>query len=234
VKLWWLPHTGQVQIFTYDRIPAESPKRGRLKRAIQGSVASDLAFRSLLAVGRRWPRTIPSANRLVGSAYFGRYEHIDDSSVVFNVPTVPRHRECEFAVPFHHTTEAMRSLRERISSRGLRVNFIVEVRVVAPDDLFLSPTQGELVSQIGCYMAPSADLADYFEAAQEILLGYGGRPHWGKSFSLDHDTATRCFPGLTRFTECLDTYDPDGLLLNPFTAAVLGRTMGVAKEGDNR
>jgi L-gulonolactone oxidase len=64
--------------------------------------------------------------------------------------------------------------------------------------------------------------AEYFLAVQEILLGYGGRPHWGKLHTLDAEELGRRYPRFDDVRSVRAAVDPGGLFRNPYLDRVLG------------
>jgi outer membrane protein assembly factor BamB len=63
---------------------------------------------------------------------------------------------------------------------------------------------------------------EYFLAAEEIFLRHDGRPHWGKVHSLHGDELRRRYPRWDDFLAVREEVDPDGLMLSPYLARLLG------------
>ena len=64
--------------------------------------------------------------------------------------------------------------------------------------------------------------AGYFLAVEEILLRYGGRPHWGKLHSLDAEQLDERYPRFQDVRAARADVDPGGLFRNPYLDRVLG------------
>jgi len=215
VKLWWLPHTDSIQVYLADRSGRKATRRG-LARRFDESSASLALFAGLLRAGRARPTMIPALNRLVGGSIFKKERRVARSDRVFNVPQIPLHRESEFAVSLDYGVGAMYALRDLIQREQLHVNFIVEMRFVAADDIMMSPAYGRDSCQIGAYMFESEGIDRYFQEFQRIMYAMGGRPHWGKEFSLAGAEIRELYPMAHRFNELRQELDPRGLFASEF------------------
>lgn len=221
VKLWWLPHTDRVQVFRANRTTRPRAGTDGLSRRFAESALLYWIFTGLLRVGTLAPPLVPALNPLVARAHFRRSERVDRSDRVFVVPTrVPRHLESEYAFDRARAPEALRRLRALIEARRLKVNFIVEVRFVAADDILLSPAFGRETCYLGAYCA--GDARAYFAAFEELMAELDGRPHWGKAFSLGPARLRALYPGFARFEEIRRELDPRGTLENAYTERVFG------------
>lgn len=221
VKLWWLPHTEGVIVFRYERTdrPGEVSKLGRW---LDQHVINDGVFRLLLALGGRFPGITPTANRAVGRTYFKPRESIGRSDLMLSVVMPPRHREVEYALPLEHTGEAMLRTRALIDELGVRVNFLSEVRFVKADDAWMSPASERDSCQLGAYMAAAPGIDAYFSGFEQSMSQLGGRPHWGKEFTLAGPALREMYPRTQQFIELARELDPDGVLRNAFLDRVLG------------
>ncbi len=181
-------------------------------------------FDGLLKLGGRHPALIPWVNHGVAAAYFIDRERVGRSDRLFNVPMPPVHREMEYGIPRPQAAPTLRRLRALIERRALRVNFIVELRFVAADDLLLSGAFGRQSCQLGAYMAQAPDLDAYFKLFEAMALEIGGRPHWGKEFSASAEALRACLPRLDDFNALRRDLDPDGLFANPFIRRIFAPT----------
>lgn len=215
VKLWWLPHTDSIQIYLADRTGRKATRRG-LSRRFDESSASLALFAALLRAGRARPAMIPALNRMVGGSIFKKERRVARADRVFNVAQIPVHRESEFAVSLDYGVGAMYALRDLIQREKLHVNFIVEMRFVAADDIMMSPAYGRDSCHIGAYMFESEGIDRYFAEFQRIMHAMGGRPHWGKEYSLPGPEIRELYPMAARFNEIRRKLDPRGVFENDF------------------
>jgi FAD/FMN-containing dehydrogenase len=223
VKLWWLPHTEQAIVFRYDRTDAPG-EVSPLVRWLDRWLINALVFGLLLQLGRVLPAIIPPINRLVARTYLDARLAVGRSDLRLSVAMPPRHREMEYAVPLARAPEAIASTRALIDRLGLRVNFLVEARFVPADDAWMSPAHGRDTCQLGAYMAEAPGIEDYFREFEQMMLRLGGRPHWGKEFSVGAADIHTMYPRAEQFVATVRELDPDAVLANEFVARVLTPT----------
>src|SRR5712692_2389008 len=118
VKLWWLPHTGVVQVFRYRRTEADSSFRA-LQRWVDDRIVNRLVFAALLRLGRAAPSWIPRLNALVRAAYFRTTRKVARSDQALTIAMPPVHQEVEYAIPLEHAPAALRRVRALIEREKL-------------------------------------------------------------------------------------------------------------------
>ncbi|MDP6945468.1 MAG: D-arabinono-1,4-lactone oxidase [Myxococcota bacterium] len=227
LKLWWVPHTDRVQVYAQDRTDAPATRR-TLRERWEASAALRWVFTLLLGLGRWVPALIPAINGLIVLTHFRAYRRVAVAHEVFNIPMPPRHDETEWGIDAGCTQEALRALRALIATGGHRVNFIVEVRFVAADEVMLSPAYQRPSCQLGGYSARGAASAPYLKAFETLMVSLGGRPHWGKAVGANRPTLEAALPELTAFDTIRQRLDPDGRFVNRFVAQVFDQDPGTA------
>ena len=128
----------------------------------------------------------------------------------------------EYAIPREHGAEAVRRVLARVRERRLPVGFPIEFRVVAPDDAFLSTAHERRTAYVAVHQYQGAPWEPYFRAVEEIMTGYGGRPHWGKRHFQSAATLEELYPRWRDFQRIRARLDPEGRFSNPYTDRVLG------------
>jgi L-gulonolactone oxidase len=226
VKLWWLPHTDEVQVITMRRVPHEASGRGHDTRVrvagVLDTVVNRGVFAGLLRVGAWAPSAVPAINRGVGRLFLRPRQRTDRSDRILTLPMPPKHREMEYGIPCEVASLALRRLRDLVRGLRIAVDFVVEVRFVAHDTILLSNAYRRDSCQIGAYIGEHPHRAIYFDAFETLCRQLDGRPHWGKEFDArESDLRTRV-PGLRRFLKVRKTLDPHKLFDNRFTRRVLG------------
>lgn len=219
-EFFWFPHTEWCIVKKQTRTDDPPRPRKRWKAFRDDIILSNVVFDVLARIGRRFPERIPSLMNYV-AGQLGRVRVTDRSDKVFASPRLVRFNEMEYAIPQAEIAGALRSLREAIDERFL-VNFPVEVRVVAPDDIFLSPASGRETGYIAVHLYQGMDFEPYFQAVEEIMRERGGRPHWGKLHFRSADDLAPAYPDWDRFQAARSRVDPDGRFANAYTDRVLG------------
>ena len=100
---------------------------------------------------------------------------------------------------------------------------ICEIRTVAADDLWLSPSYRQ--DTIGLHFTWVADARAVLAAlalVERQLAPLRPRPHWGKLFAAGPDVLDRCYDRLPDFRRLMRRYDPSGKFRNDFIDSCLG------------
>ena len=117
---------------------------------------------------------------------------------------------------------AFQAVRALIDQRGWRIEFPIEVRFAAGDDRWLSTAHDRASAYIAVHRYWRADPTEYFGAVEEIMLEFGGRPHWGKLHTLTAETLRERYPRFDDFVALRDRLDPDRRFANRYLERVLG------------
>ncbi|WP_051845030.1 D-arabinono-1,4-lactone oxidase [Streptomyces globisporus] len=221
-EFFWFPHSETALTRRFRRLPADTPLKpiGALTRRVDETV-SGLGFEGLCRLGTAVPTLVPPIARFAARAMSAR-EWTDLSPRVFASPRDVRFHEGEFAIPREHAVDALREIKRWIDTTGERVSFPLEVRFSAPDDIWLSTAQGRESCYIAFHQYHRMPYRRYFEACEDILGSYGGRPHWGKMHTLDADALRPRYERFDDFVALRDTLDPTGVFANPYLDRVLG------------
>ena len=131
-----------------------------------------------------------------------------------------RHTEMEYSVPAEAGERCLSDIRTLIRQDFPQLRWPVEYRTLAADDVWLSTAHGRATVTISVHEDVREDESRYFRACEEIFLGHGGRPHWGKVHYLDGERLARLHPAWTRWWAVRDAVDPDGLFLNDYLRAL--------------
>ena len=120
----------------------------------------------------------------------------DRSDRVFANERRVRFTEMEYGVPREHGPEAARRVIEWVRANRYPVFFPIEMRVTAGDDALLSPSHERDTAYIAVHQYRGMEWRPYFEAVEEIMNDYGGRPHWGKRHFQTAETLAPRYPAL--------------------------------------
>ncbi|WP_427884651.1 D-arabinono-1,4-lactone oxidase [Kribbella sp. GL6] len=124
--------------------------------------------------------------------------------------------QSEYFVPRARAAEAvdvLRSLGERLAP----VLQVSEVRTVAADELWLSPSQGrDTVALHFTWIQDEAAVRPVVADLEEKLAPLDTRPHWGKIFEADAATLAERYPKVKDFIALAAKYDPAGKFRNQY------------------
>ena len=222
-EFYWFPHTDVALTKTNTRIPIDGPLAPRrpLARWVDDVVVGNGVHALACAAGRAVPALIPPINRL-SARVWGDRAFSDAAHRVFASPRSVRFREMEYALPLAHAVSAFTALRDLVAERGWRIEFPVEVRAAAADDVWLSTAHGRDSAYIAVHRHIGADHREYFEAVEEIMLAHDGRPHWGKMHTQDAESLRPRYPRFDDFVALRERLDPGRTFTNPYLERVLG------------
>jgi FAD-linked oxidoreductase len=172
-------------------------------------------------LGTLAPRAVPALNRAIARAA-GRSVRSDHSYLVYPTRRSVVFTEMEYAIPRAAAAVAVERVMDLVERRRLPVSFPLEVRVVAPDDAFLSTAHGRETAYVAVHVYRGTEFESYFRGVEAIMDEYGGRPHWGKRHYQNAATLRDRYPDWDRFQAVRERLDPGGVFQNDYTERVLG------------
>jgi FAD-linked oxidoreductase len=220
-ELFTFPYADSALVLERNRTEAPPRPRGRLGAYLNDVVLENWALGGLSAAGRRFPAAIPSLSKLAGRLASGS-RTVDRSDRVFANDRRVRFTEMEYGIPREHGPEAARRVVEWVRSNRYPVFFPIEMRVAAGDDALLSPSHQRDTAYIAVHQYRGMEWRPYFEAVEEIMDSYGGRPHWGKRHFQTAATLAPRYPEWAAFQRARDELDPGRTFTNEYAARVLG------------
>jgi L-gulonolactone oxidase len=201
--------------------PPDPPSRASV--FLQEVVLENWAGGALRTLARHRPSLAPRLARFAASQV-GDATKVDRSFKVFASDRRIRFTEMEYGIPRVHAAEAIPRVLEAASRPEHGIAFPVEVRFVAADDSFLSPSH----ERDTCYVAVHCDekrpavWEAYFGEVERIMREYDGRPHWGKRHSRTAADLAPAYPMWDQFQAVRRRLDPGGVFANDYTDRVLG------------
>jgi FAD/FMN-containing dehydrogenase len=211
VRLWWLvPSIGprDFMVVTTMNPPTTEAGTGARERS-GGGLREPLPMDAeALAATAAALAGAPTEAALAPLTFVARYD-----KVMTLPPFKILHRECEYAIPVASAAEALLALRRAVVEGDLSMKMPVEVRFAAKDDILLSPARSRDVCYIGISTEDNA--TEVFDRFEPIMRRLGGRPHWGKCFSLVRKDLEAMYPdSYERFRALRKELDPRGVFAN--------------------
>jgi L-gulono-1,4-lactone dehydrogenase len=215
------PYTRTALTRRIRRSHADPSPPPRWRRLAQEALVENAALGLACRTGRRLPRLAPALDRLIAAAMSpGELE--DLAHRVYATRRAVRFTEMEYAIPRARAREAVERVLALVERRRLPVLFPVEVRFSAPDDAFLSTAHGRDTCYVAVHQYHGMEYEFYFRAVEEIMDGYGGRPHWGKRHYQTAATLRERYPRWDAFQAVRARLDPAGTFANAYTRRTLG------------
>ncbi|MFF7642676.1 FAD-binding protein [Streptomyces canus] len=129
--------------------------------------------------------------------------------------------QSEYLLPRAYAVEALHAvdgIRETVAG----VLQICEVRTVAADEQWLSPSYGrDTVALHFTWIADTAAVLPVVRRLEEALDPFDARPHWGKVFTTPADVLRERWPRLGDFRKLARELDPEAKFANAFVRSVL-------------
>jgi L-gulonolactone oxidase len=220
-ELFTFPYADSALVLERNRTQVPPRRRGRVAAYLNDVVLENWALEAISAAGKVFPRAIPRLSRLAAGLASGSTV-TDRSHRVFANERRVRFTEMEYGVPREHGPEAARRVIEWVRSNRYPVFFPIEMRVTAADDALLSPSHERDTAYIAVHQYRGMEWRPYFEAVEEIMDGFGGRPHWGKRHFQTAATLAPRYPAWAEFQAARDRLDPGRIFTNEYAARVLG------------
>ena len=153
-------------------------------------------------------------------------ERIGHSDVILPSERNQKFNEIEFAMPAEHGVACFREIRELMMKRYRAVEWPLEYRTLAADDLPLSPAYGRPTVTISAHEAAELDCAGFFADVESIFRSFDGRPHWGKIHTLDAVQLAPMYPLWEEFQEARRRLDPEAAFSNSHLRQLLDGSAG--------
>jgi L-gulonolactone oxidase len=220
-ELFTFPYADSALVLERNRTDAPPKPRGRVGEFLNDVVLENWALDAISATGKVFPAAIPRLSRLAARLASGS-RAIDRSDRIFANERRDRFTEMEYGVPRESGPEAARRVIEWVRSNRYPVFFPIEMRVTAADDALLSPSYERDTAYIAVHQYRGMEWRPYFEAVEEIMNGFGGRPHWGKRHFQTAETLAPRYPRWAEFRAARDELDPDRAFANEYATRVLG------------
>jgi L-gulono-1,4-lactone dehydrogenase len=220
-EFFWVPHTGWALTKRNNRTTGPLAPMSKFSHWRSKVLMENYAFGAVCYVGRARPQWIPKLAKALPSS--GPNEYTDKSYKVFASPRIVRFYEMEYAIPREACAEALNRVRKFVADEQLLLNFPVEVRFTAPDDIPLSTASGRASAYIAIHVFQKMEYDRYFRGVEAIMNDYGGRPHWGKLHFQNAASLRARYPRWDAFVAVRDRIDPDGRFTNDYLRTVLGR-----------
>ena len=219
-EFFWVPHTGWALTKRNNRTTEPAKPMGKMSHWYVKTLMENYAFGAVCMLGRFRPSLIPKLARALPAS--GTNEYSDSSFKIFTSKRIVKFYEMEYAIPRKDCAEALNRVRRLVSDSGFFLNFPVEVRFTAPDEIPLSTASNRESAYIAVHVFKGMNYEPYFREVESIMNDYAGRPHWGKMHFQNAETLKSRYPKWELFRSVRRQVDPQGLFTNQYLQTVLG------------
>ncbi|HPF24789.1 MAG TPA: D-arabinono-1,4-lactone oxidase [Hyphomonas sp.] len=214
-EFYYFPFTGYAAAITHDIFEGEVT--GRISDEDEDTLAGLKDLRDVFGWSPWLRRRVAAGNLPKGLIE----ESSDVSWKLLATARPTKFNEMEYHIPLEAGLDCLRAIIKAIESRK-DLYFPMEIRITAPDDAWLSPFNDGPRMSIATHAAVDEPYDYFFSLLEPIHRAHGGRPHWGKLHSLQHDDLVALYPDFQRFCDLRKGLDPEGKFLNPHLAGLFG------------
>ena len=129
-------------------------------------------------------------------------------------PSKGEELQTEYLIPRDHALEAIEAVRV-LAPRLQPHLFVSEIRTIAADDLWLSPSHTvDCVALHFTWRQHIPEVSALLPDLDSALAPFGARPHWGKVFETDRERLLAAYPQIPDFRALAGRLDPTGTFRN--------------------
>jgi len=220
-EFFWVPHTGWALTKRNNRNNLPIEPMSKMSHWYSKTLMENYAFGAVCMLGKARPSLIPKLAKALPSS--GRNEYSDASHKVFASKRIIKFYEMEYAIPREACAEALNRVRRMVTDSGFFLNFPVEVRFTAPDEIPLSTASNRESAYIAVHIYKGMNYVPYFTEVESIMNSYQGRPHWGKLHFQSAATLASRYPQWDVFQAVRNQVDPQRMFSNQYLETVLGK-----------
>ena len=220
-EFFWVPHTGWALTKRNNRNNLPVEPMSKMSHWYSKTFMENYAFGAVCMLGKARPSLIPKLAKALPSS--GRNEYSDASHKVFASKRIIKFYEMEYAIPREACAEALNRVRRMVTDSGFFLNFPVEVRFTAPDEIPLSTASNRESAYIAVHIYKGMNYVPYFTEVESIMNSYQGRPHWGKLHFQNASTLASRYPQWDVFQSVRNQVDPKRMFSNQYLETVLGK-----------
>jgi L-gulonolactone oxidase len=220
-EFFWVPHTGWALTKRNNRNNLPVEPMSKMSHWYSKTLMENYVFGAVCMLGKARPSLIPKLAKALPSS--GRNEYSDASHKVFASKRIIKFYEMEYAIPREACAEALNRVRRMVTDSGFFLNFPVEVRFTAPDEIPLSTASNRESAYIAVHIYKGMNYVPYFTEVESIMNSYQGRPHWGKLHFQSAATLASRYPQWDVFQAVRNQVDPQRMFSNQYLETVLGK-----------
>ncbi|MGP1352244.1 MAG: D-arabinono-1,4-lactone oxidase [Parasphingopyxis sp.] len=206
VEFWAFPYADDAILKTLDICdPCDPPEKQ--------TDMDEKAFAIYCKTVRRMPKLTGSLQRQIMKGVKPT-ERRGPAYLIFPSDRDTRFEEMEHQLPRANGFAALNEVIGWIRDRKLPVSFPFEYRLVAGDDIWMSPFNAGSCASISMHQYAKMPWRDLFAEAEPIFRAHGGRPHWAKRHTLEFDDLGTLYPKTEDFRAVCRGTDPTGKFAN--------------------
>ncbi|MEO1168815.1 MAG: D-arabinono-1,4-lactone oxidase [Pseudomonadota bacterium] len=206
VEFWAFPYADDAILKTLDICdPCDPPAKQ--------TDMDEKAFALYCKTVRRMPKLTASLQHQIMKGVKPA-ERRGPAYLIFPSDRDTRFEEMEHQLPRENGFAALNEVIAWIRKKKLPVSFPFEYRLVAGDDIWMSPFNAGPCASISMHQYAKMPWRDLFAEAEPIFRAHGGRPHWAKRHTLRFEDLGALYPQTDDFRAVCRKTDPAGKFAN--------------------
>jgi FAD-linked oxidoreductase len=181
----------------------------------------DAVFQACCDLAAAAPRSVPMIHRTLTRLWRPSVRS-GPAWRIFPSERSVRFEEMEYEVPVVAAAQALKAVVERVRAKRMPLAFPFEFRLVAGDDIWLSPFHAGPCASISVHQYHRMPWESSFAELEAILRAHGGRPHWAKRHTLTADDVLALYPRAGDFARVRKSIDPEGKFMNAHLQELFG------------
>ncbi len=174
---------------------------------------NDRVFQACCDLAAAAPRSVPMIQRTLARLTRSS-RRAGPAWRIFPSERTVRFEEMEYEVPVENAVAALREALEMVRTRRMPLIFPFEFRMVAADDIWLSPFHAGPCASISVHQYAPMPWSDHFAALEAVFRAHGGRPHWAKRHRLNSRDVLALYPMAEAFGRVRKKFDPEAKFMN--------------------
>lgn len=143
------------------------------------------------------------------------YERMPHFKMGFT-PSSGKELQAEYYVPREHAVAAINAIQQLGSQIGPHL-FISEIRSIAADELWMSPSyQRDSITIHFTWKQEWDAVQKLLPVIEQALSPFQPRPHWGKLFTISKTELAKSYTQIDAFKQFVAVHDPKGKFRNDF------------------
>jgi len=175
------------------------------------------AFALYCKTVRRVPKLTASLQRQIMKAV-KTTERRGPAYTIFPSERDTRFEEMEHQLPRANGFAALTEVIDWIRKKKLPVSFPFEFRLIAGDDIWMSPFNAGPCASVSMHQYAEMPWRELFAEAEPIFRSHGGRPHWAKRHTLGFEDLGALYPKTEEFRAVCRNVDPQAKFANAHLA----------------
>lgn len=185
-------------------------------------------FRIACEICRALPFAIPALQRLMMRVISKPSQRTGPAWQVFPGDRTIRFEEMEYEMARADGLPTLIETIAYIRRKRLPVAFPLEFRLVAGDDIWMSPFNRGAGASISFHQYARMPWRELFAEIEPVLRGPSGRPHWAKRHTLSAADVHRLYPKAADFLKVRAAADPTAKFANADLAQLFGIETGAS------